>query len=113
MFGLAALAVADVLYLGVRERDAGLAVLRAGGWPGPALSRLIVSEGVGIGLLGALTGALLEMAATVALAGEPAAGVVLGALLAVAGAVGLTALASAVPALVAQRLPVARILARE
>ncbi|WP_344929054.1 FtsX-like permease family protein, partial [Streptosporangium carneum] len=34
MFTLAALAVADVLYLGVRERDAELATLRASGWSG-------------------------------------------------------------------------------
>ncbi|WP_188189985.1 FtsX-like permease family protein [Nonomuraea sp. SYSU D8015] len=43
MFALGALAVADVLYLGVRERDAELATLRATGWPGRAVTRLVLS----------------------------------------------------------------------
>ncbi|GAA1023875.1 hypothetical protein Aple_008890 [Acrocarpospora pleiomorpha] len=38
LFVLAALAVADVLYLGVRERDAELAALRAAGWSSGSLS---------------------------------------------------------------------------
>ncbi|WP_066941084.1 FtsX-like permease family protein [Microtetraspora fusca] len=113
MFALAALALADVLYLGIRERDAELAALRATGWSGGAMARLIVTEGVAIGLVGALTGAVLGLAASLALAGELPVAVIAGA--GAAGAVGsvLAALAAVAPALFAQRLPLARLLAQE
>ncbi|GAA3444791.1 FtsX-like permease family protein [Planomonospora venezuelensis] len=113
MFALAALAVADVLYLGVRERDAELAALRGSGWSGGALARLIVLEGAGVGLLGALSGAVAGTAASFALAGELPPAVAYGALAAAGAAVVLAALASAAPALLVQRLPLARILAQE
>ncbi|MEV1177650.1 FtsX-like permease family protein, partial [Nonomuraea sp. NPDC049784] len=70
MFALGALAVADVLYLGVRERDAELAALRATGWPGRTVARLVLSEGAAIGLLGGLAGAAAGLAAAAALAGK-------------------------------------------
>jgi ABC-type antimicrobial peptide transport system permease subunit len=113
MFLLAALAVADVLYLGVRERDTELAALRGAGWTGGSLTRLVILEGIGLGLLGAFAGALGGVAASFALAGELPVVVVLGAGAAVVVAVALTALASVVPALLVQRLPLARILAQE
>ncbi|WP_433218387.1 FtsX-like permease family protein [Microtetraspora malaysiensis] len=113
MFALAALALADVLYLGIRERDAELAALRATGWSGGAMARLIVTEGVAIGLAGALTGAVLGLAASLALAGELPVAVIAGAGVAGALAVALAALAAVAPALLAQRLPLARLLAQE
>ncbi|MFC4006071.1 FtsX-like permease family protein [Nonomuraea purpurea] len=113
MFALGALAVADVLYLGVRERDAELATLRATGWPGRAVTRLVLSEGVVIGLLGGLAGAAAGIAAAVALAGELPVVVITGALAAAGAAVLLAVLASAVPAAVAGRLRPASVLARE
>ncbi|GII01189.1 FtsX-like permease family protein [Planobispora takensis] len=113
MFALAALAVADVLYLGMRERDTELAALRGSGWPGGALARLIVLEGTGIGLLGALAGAAGGAAAAFALTGGLPVAVITGALAAAGVAVALAALASAAPALLVQRLPLARILAQE
>ncbi|GIH90150.1 FtsX-like permease family protein [Planobispora siamensis] len=113
MFALAALAVADVLYLGMRERDTELAALRGSGWPGGALARLIVLEGAGIGLLGALAGAVGGAAASFALTGGLPVAVITGALVAAGVAVALAALASAAPALLVQRLPLARILAQE
>src|SRR5690606_18565171 len=58
--GLAA--VADVLYLNVRERANEFAVLRSSGWPVAALARLVVFEGTALGLLGALPGAALGIA---------------------------------------------------
>ncbi|MFF3666835.1 FtsX-like permease family protein [Microtetraspora malaysiensis] len=113
MFALAALALADVLYLGIRERDAELAALRATGWSGGAMARLIVTEGVAIGLAGALTGAVLGLAASLALAGELPVAVIAGAGAAGALAIALAALAAVAPALLAQRLPLARLLAQE
>ncbi|GAA0433658.1 hypothetical protein Acor_07860 [Acrocarpospora corrugata] len=113
MFALAALAVADVLYLGVRERDGELAALKASGWPLTALARLIVTEGVGVGVLGAVVGAGVGLAVTLAVTGTAGAAVAVGALVAGAVAVLLAALASVAPAILVQRLPPARVLARE
>jgi hypothetical protein len=110
LFVLAALAVADVIYLGVRERDAELAALRAAGWSSRSLSRLVVTEGAAVGLVGALLGMAAGVIASLAFTGSlswgdsadglPVAGVVVIAAL-VAGiiAVVLAALAALVPAL--------------
>ncbi|MCW2877075.1 MAG: hypothetical protein JWQ95_1175 [Sphaerisporangium sp.] len=113
MFALGTLAVADVLYIGVRERDGELAALRATGWRGRSLARLVVSEGMAIGVLGGVSGACAGILAASALSGELSGAVVAGALAASAVAVVLAMLASALPALVVQRLPLVRILARE
>jgi putative ABC transport system permease protein len=53
---LAALAVADVLYLNLRERAPELATLRATGWRDSHIVRLILLEGIGLGLLGSAAG---------------------------------------------------------
>ena len=66
---LAAVAVADIGYLNMRERRTDLALLRAVGWPGRQLVRLIGTEGLLIGAAGALAGAGLGLAVTVAVAG--------------------------------------------
>ncbi|GGP11793.1 FtsX-like permease family protein [Nonomuraea glycinis] len=113
MFTLGALAVADVLYLGIRERDAELAALRATGWPGRAVVRLVLSEGVVIGLAGGVSGAVLGLAAAAALAGALPQVVLAGALAAAGIALVLAVLASIVPAVLARRLPLAAVLARE
>ncbi|MGW4637927.1 FtsX-like permease family protein [Sphaerisporangium sp. NPDC004334] len=112
MFALGTLAVADVLYLGVRERDAELAALRATGWTGRSLARLVVSEGVLIGLAGGAAGAAAGLAATTALAGSLPWVVAAGGLGACVLAVLLAVLASALPAALVQRLPLAAILAQ-
>lgn len=62
-------AVADVLYLNVRDRAAELATMRAVGWDETALSRLIAVEGLVIGLAGGLAGALAGLAAAALFAG--------------------------------------------
>ncbi|GGK64195.1 hypothetical protein Sme01_25880 [Sphaerisporangium melleum] len=112
MFALGALAVADVLYLSVRERDTELAALRATGWRSRSLARLVLSEGAFIGLLGGVAGACAGLAATAALAGSVPPAVIAGALGAGALAVLLAVLASALPAMLVQRLPLAAILAQ-
>ena len=53
---LAAFAVADVLYLNLRERAPELATLRATGWRDGHVVRLILLEGIGLGLLGSAVG---------------------------------------------------------
>jgi putative ABC transport system permease protein len=103
----------DVLYLGVRERAAELATLRATGWPDRTEARLVISEGAVIGLLGASTGAALSIAAAAGLAGELSRVSVTGALAAAGAAVLLAVLASTAPALMAGRQPLAAGLTRE
>lgn len=110
---LAALAVADVLYLNIRDRAAELATLRATGWPDAALIRLVVVEGGGIGLLGGTTGAAFGLLAAGLLVGA-----VSGPLLAIAigsAAAGtlVALLASLAPALLIRRLPTAALLTEE
>jgi ABC-type antimicrobial peptide transport system permease subunit len=67
---LAAIAVADVSYLNIRERREDLALLRAIGWADRQLGRLIIAEGVLIGLAGSAVGAGLGLAVTALLAGS-------------------------------------------
>ncbi|HEX8080241.1 MAG TPA: ABC transporter permease [Jatrophihabitans sp.] len=67
---LAAIAVADVSYLNIRERREDLALLRAVGWTSSQLGRLITVEGLLIGLAGSGAGALLGLTVTALLAGS-------------------------------------------
>lgn len=67
---LAAIAVADVSYLNMRERREDLALLRAVGWTTRQLGRLITLEGLLIGLAGSVAGAMLGLAVTALLAGS-------------------------------------------
>jgi len=110
---LGAAAVADVLYLNIRDRAAELSTLRATGWTDAALGRLIGYEGLLLGTLGALTGAGLGLAGAAWLVGElPAALVLVAAAVALAGVL-LTCLTALVPAALLRRLPTARLLAEE
>ncbi|MEU7930339.1 FtsX-like permease family protein [Micromonospora echinofusca] len=110
---LGAAAVADVLYLNIRDRAAELATLRAIGWSDAALGRLIGYEGLALGVLGAVTGAGLGLAGTAWLVGAlPGTLVTVAALVAVAGVL-VTSVAALVPAALLRRLPTARLLAEE
>ncbi|MEV0153647.1 FtsX-like permease family protein [Micromonospora sp. NPDC050686] len=110
---LGAAAVADVLYLNIRDRAAELATLRATGWTDAALGRLIGYEGLLLGLLGALTGAGLGLGGAAWLVGAlPAALALVTAAVALAGVL-VTCLAALVPAALLRRLPTAQLLAEE
>ncbi|WP_238005940.1 FtsX-like permease family protein [Dactylosporangium sp. AC04546] len=110
---LGAFAVADVLYLNIRDRSAELATLRALGWTAAALTRLIAAEGFGIGVLGGAFGAGLGLVGAAWLVGDITTGLVVTAVAAiVAGALSAT-MAALVPALLVQRIPTARLLAEE
>ncbi|MGW2569976.1 FtsX-like permease family protein, partial [Streptomyces sp. NPDC001537] len=80
----------DVLVMSQRERATDLAVLRATGWTTRELARLTLYEGLGLALLGSLTGAAAGLATVLAL-GE---GVLSGHLLPVAAAAGTAILVS-------------------
>ncbi len=110
---LGVVSVADVLYLNVLERAGQFALLTAVGWPDRALHRLVLTEALGMGLLGGLAGAGLGLAGAALFAGA-----VTGALLWCAGAAlgagVLLAAASVVgPVVMLRRLPTAGLLAQE
>ncbi|MEQ4302817.1 FtsX-like permease family protein [Plantactinospora sp. B6F1] len=110
---LGAAAVADVLYLNIRDRAAELAALRATGWSESALTRLAAYEGGGIGLLGAVAGTAVGLAGSAALIGGLSTGVVLtGVGTAAAGAL-VACLAALVPAALLRRRPAGHLLAEE
>ena len=106
-------AAADVIYLGVQERDNELASLRASGWTDRDIRVLVLWEGVWISVLAALLGTLLAAAGTVALIHTVPAPVwaALAAVSLVASAA--TGLACLVPAQLAARSPIATLLAQE
>jgi ABC-type lipoprotein release transport system permease subunit len=103
--GLAALAVADVLYLNLRERAPELAALRTTGWAEGHVARLVVLEGLGLGLLGSAAGLVVGL-----LVGALVLGVPVAPLLAAAG---IAAAAGTAAALVAAAFPTAAALRTE
>jgi putative ABC transport system permease protein len=110
---LGVLAVADVIFLNIRDRAAELATIRSFGWREAALSRLVVTEGAIIGLAGSIIGAALGLIVAADFAGQlPAALYIVGAAAAIAGAV-VTAAAALLPAQALRRMPAAHLLAEE
>jgi len=110
---LGVLAVADVVFLNIRERAAELATIRAFGWPESALSRLVITEGAIIGLTGSLAGAALGLAAAAAFAGQLPATLYPIAAAAVAAGVLVTTGSALLPAHALRHLPAAHLLAEE
>jgi ABC-type antimicrobial peptide transport system permease subunit len=110
---LGVLAVADVLFLNIRERAAELAAIRAFGWPESALGRLVVTEGAVIGLCGSLAGTAAGLAAAAEFSGQFPARLLLAAAGAVLAGVLVTAAAALLPAQLLRRLPTAQLLAEE
>ncbi len=107
------LAVADVVFLNIRERAAELATLRAFGWRDTVLARLVVTEGAVIGVIGSLLGAGLGLAAAAWFAGHLPTRLVVIAIAALAAGVLITAAAALLPAALLRRLPTAQLLAEE
>lgn len=110
--GLSALCVADVLLMNIRERAAELVTLSAGGWGDRHLGALVSLEGIGLGILGGVPGALLGSALAGA-AGGFGAGVAIAGVLGAAGAVGLAAIGSLLPAIRVSRMLAPSTLAEE
>ncbi|MFI7073787.1 FtsX-like permease family protein [Micromonospora sediminicola] len=110
---LGAAAVADVLYLDVRDRATELAALQATGWTDGALTRLVGYQALFLGGLGALSGAGLGLGGAAWLVGDLPAALVTTAVLAALAGVLVTCLAALVPAYLLRRLPTARLLAQE
>lgn len=110
---IGSLAVADVLYLNVRDRAAEFATLLASGWSDAALSRLIAYEALAIGLFGGVTGGGISVWAAAQFVGTVTPALVLTATIsAIAGAV-MAVLASVVPMTLRRRVPMSILLAEE
>jgi hypothetical protein len=110
---LGVLAVADVVFLNIRERAAELATIRSFGWRDAALARLVVTEGAVIGVTGSLIGAGLGLGAAAWFAGQLPVRLLAIAAVAVAAGIISTAAATLVPAALLRRLPAAHLLAEE
>jgi hypothetical protein len=110
---LGVLAVADVVFLNIRERAPELATIRTFGWREAALGRLVVTEGAIVGLVGSLVGAALGLVAAAQLAGQIPATLYLIAGVAVAGGLLVTTTAALLPAQALRRIPAAHLLAEE
>jgi len=102
---LAFLGVANVIYLNVRDRGPELATLRAVGWTERHLARLVITEGMLVGALGATPGAVMGLLIAAGLTGTIALSFVVGAMIAWAVAVLLAALAAAAATRLVVRLP--------
>jgi putative ABC transport system permease protein len=112
VIALGGLAVADVLFVNVRERAGEFGSLRATGWSNRELSTLIALEGAGMAALGAMPGAVLGVVIAWVIAGFQAGVVMAGALAAAAGVIVAVAFALA-PALLINRLAPASVMAEE
>ncbi len=112
LVALSALALADVLYVNLRERQAELVTLRSLGWADAELRRLVALEAGLLGLLGSLTGALLALLIG-GLVGLPIVTLILSALAAGAGGVLVALVASLLPLSQIGRFSVPTVLAEE
>jgi putative ABC transport system permease protein len=110
---LGVLAVTDVVFLNVRERAAELATIRSFGWRESALARLVVTEGVVIGLAGSLAGAAVGLAGAAEFAGQLPGRLIAAATATAVAGVLVTAGAALLPAQMLRRLPAAHLLAEE
>ncbi len=110
---LGVLAVADVVFLNIRERAAELATIRSFGWREGTLARLVITEGAIIGVTGSLAGAGLGLGAAAWFAGHLPARLLPVAAAAVAAGIVITAAAALLPAALLRRLPAAHLLAEE
>ena len=113
ILALGVLAVADVVFLNTSERAMELATLRSFGWPESALTRLVVTEGILVGLAGSVAGAALGLAAAAQFAGSlPVRQLAIAPAVVVAGVV-VTAAAAALPTRLLRRLLTAHLLAED
>jgi ABC-type lipoprotein release transport system permease subunit len=110
---LAALAVADVLYLNLRERAPELATLRATGWRDGHIVRLILLEGIGLGLLGSAVGLGVGLLVGTQLLPVPVQPLLAGGGIAAGAGVGAALLAAMLPTTQALRTQPSVVLAGE
>ena len=113
VIGLAALSVADVLYLNLRERQAELVTLRTLGWQQSHLARVVLVEAAVLGLVAATVGAIFGVVIGLVTLSAPAVPVFEGAGAALAGGILAATFASALPLSQIGRLTPPSVLAAE
>lgn len=109
---LGLVALADILYLDIREQAPRYASLQAAGWRDAALMRLIVWQAGLIAALGAVAGVGIGLAVVATTAAITPTTVVVAVVVAVTGVV-LACLTALLPATRLHRLPIAQLLAQE
>jgi putative ABC transport system permease protein len=107
VFGVAA--VADVLYLGVRERASEFAALQAMGWADTDVARLVSLEGLAIGIAGGGAGATAGLVAIAVFVGGLTPGLIGVAAGSAAAGVLLATAAGVLPALILRRMPASQL----
>jgi putative ABC transport system permease protein len=110
---LGGLAVADVLYLNLRERAAEILTLRTVGWGDRELRAEVALEALGLGLLGSLAGAGLGLLVGSLVLDVGIGALALSALIAAAGGVAVAVFASLFPLSQINRLTPPTVLAEE
>lgn len=113
VIALAALSIADVLYLNLRDRQAELVTLRTLGWSVRHLAIIVLSEAAVVGLAGTLVGAAAGVAIAAASLAVPLGQLLLSAAAAAAGGLAAALLASAIPIAHIDRLTPPGVLAAE
>ncbi|HYZ77977.1 MAG TPA: FtsX-like permease family protein [Gaiellaceae bacterium] len=113
VIALAALSIADVLYLNLRERQAELVTLRTFGWSERHLARVVGAEALALALGSTLIGAALGIVVCAVFLAVPFSSLVLGALAAVSGGILATLLASLLPLSQLERLTPPTVLAAD
>jgi ABC-type lipoprotein release transport system permease subunit len=113
VIALAALSVADVLYLNLRDRRAELVTLRTLGWANRHLATVVLSEAATIGIGGSLIGAAAGTTVAAAVLAVPITSLVLSVFAAVGGSLLAALLASSIPIARINRLTPPTILAAE
>jgi hypothetical protein len=110
---LGIVSVADVLYLNISERAGEIALFTAVGWTDPVLNRLVLTEAVGMGVIGGVLGAGLGLAGASLFAGGVTAAVAWCAVAALLAGIAVAGIAVVVPIVLIRRLPTAQLLAQE
>jgi putative ABC transport system permease protein len=113
VIALAALSIADVLYLNLRERQAELVTLRTLGWDNRHLVELVCVEGLALAIAATFVGALLGIALGAAVFAVPIVSLFAGAVGAAAGATVAAILASVLPVSQLERLTPPTVLAAD
>jgi putative ABC transport system permease protein len=113
VIALAALSVADVLYLNLRERQAELVTLRTVGWQQRHLAQVVLAEALTLAVAAAALGALGGAAIGWAVLAAPIVPVLEGAAAALAGGIAAAAVASLLPLSQIGRLTPPSVLAAE
>lgn len=110
---LASLALADVLYVNLRERAAEILTLRAVGWADADLRKEVALEALGLAVLGALGGAMLGFVVGILVFEVPLLPLARSALVAASGGILVALLASLAPMSQITRLATPTVLADE